>query len=55
MTLSWLDRLLEKGERNSHSYDFCEARPFWTMWWFRVCTALLAITLLIIWFFFLPF
>jgi len=54
MTLSWFDWLLEKGERNSLSYDFSEARPFWTMWWFRALALLVVIVALIFWFFVLP-
>lgn len=55
MTLSWLDWLLEKGERNSRSYDFIEERPFWTMWWFRISAVLAIIAILIIGIFFWPF
>jgi hypothetical protein len=40
VTISWLEWLLEKGERNSRCYDFVEARPVWEMWWFRIGLAL---------------
>jgi hypothetical protein len=43
MTLSWLDRVLEKGERNSRSYDFTEKRPLWRMWVFRLSAAAVCI------------
>ena len=49
VTLTWLGRLLEKGERNSRCYDFTEARPVWTKWWFRTCAALVCVCL--VWFF----
>ncbi|MGD0081290.1 MAG: hypothetical protein ABSB80_11670 [Methanoregula sp.] len=49
MTVTWLEWLLERGERNSRSYDFMEARPVWTKWWFRACAALAGICL--VWFF----
>jgi hypothetical protein len=48
VTTSWLDWLLERGERNSRCYDFIEARPFWTKWWFRVGAALLIIGVFIV-------
>lgn len=50
MTISWLDRLLEKGEKNSRCYDFTQARPVRDMWWFRVTIAL-GVILCSAWFF----
>jgi hypothetical protein len=47
--VSWMDRLLERGEPDSDWYDFAEKRPVWTMWWFRACAAALCIGL--VWFF----
>ncbi len=49
VTLSWLEWLLEKGERNSRCYDFVEARPVWEMWWFRIVLAL-AVCQGLVWF-----
>jgi len=51
VTLSWLDRLLEKGERNSRCYDFIEQRPFWTMGWFRAGVVILGICVILFWIF----
>ena len=39
------DWLSDKGERNSGSYDFSEARPFWKMWWFRIAVLAMGIFL----------
>ncbi|MCK9580770.1 MAG: hypothetical protein M0Q92_10030 [Methanoregula sp.] len=41
MTITWLEWLFEKGERNSRCYDFIEVRPFWTMGWFRAFLVLM--------------
>jgi hypothetical protein len=43
MTLTWLEWLQEKDERNSHSYDFIEAHPVWEKWWFRIGVAVICI------------
>lgn len=54
VSLSWLDRLFEKGERNSRCYDFIEHRPFWTMGWFRAMVVLLGIFGILFWLFAQP-
>jgi hypothetical protein len=48
MPVTWIDWLLEKGEPDSNWYDFAEARPVWTMWWFRISATALCIGL--VWF-----
>jgi len=49
MTPSLTDWLLQKGERNSRSYDFIEARPVWKYWLFRIIAGIFVMFLL--WFF----
>jgi hypothetical protein len=49
LTISWTEWLLEKGEQDSRSYDFIEARPVWTMWGFRSSVA--AVCICLVWFF----
>jgi len=50
MTFRWLESLLEKDVLDA---DWCRlpaVHPFWTMWWFRACTAVLCLGLVwILW------